>query len=112
MLGTTVRETAPGRLEAFTGIGRVGFLDTMEITGWEPPHRCEVLHTGRVVRGSALFVVEARPDGGSVFRWEERLDLPLGIVGRIEWLLLRPLFAAGVAVSLRRFARSVQRGRR
>ena len=111
MLATTVRETAPGRLEAFTGLGPVGFRDTMEITGWDPPYRCEVLHTGRLVRGSALFLVEARPDGGSRFRWEERLDLPLGLLGRIGWLLLRPLFAAGVAVSLRRFARSVPRGR-
>ena len=26
-------------IEAFTGIGRFGFLDRMTITVWEPPHR-------------------------------------------------------------------------
>ena len=115
VLGTTVRATTQdgigvgGGLEAFTGIGKVGFLDTMEITAWEPPHRCEVLHTGRVVRGTGLFEVQERP-GGSRFVWHETLDLPLGAVGRLGWPIVRPLFAAGVQRSLRRFARLVESG--
>ncbi|MCU1622855.1 MAG: Polyketide cyclase [Frankiales bacterium] len=110
VLGTTVRATAHdgvgvgGGLEAFTGVGRIGFLDTMVITVWEPPHRCEVLHTGRVVRGTGVFAVEERPGGRSRFVWEEQLALPLGIVGRMGWPLVRPLFAAGVQRSLKRFA--------
>ena len=117
MLGTRVRGTRQGgvgvgaALEAFTGIGRVGFLDTMEITAWEPPHRCEVLHTGRLVRGSGLFSVEERPGGRSRFVWEESLELPLGLIGRLGWPLVRPAFLAGLWVSLRRFARSVERTR-
>ena len=113
VLGTTVRGTGQavgGTLEAFTGIGRVGFLDTMEITAWEPPHRCEVLHTGRVVRGTGVFLVQERPGGTSRFVWEETLELPLGAVGRLGWPLVRPLFAAGVQRSLRKFARMVERG--
>ncbi|MBW3541122.1 MAG: SRPBCC family protein, partial [Planctomycetes bacterium] len=57
MLGTTVRPThqqgigVGAGIEAFTGVGPFGFLDTMEITLWEPPHRCHVLHTGRLVKG-------------------------------------------------------------
>lgn len=112
VLGTTVRGTGAavgGTLEAFTGVGRLGFLDTMEITVWDPPHRCEVLHTGRVVRGTGLFLVEERP-GGSRFVWSETLDLPLGAVGRVGWPLVRPLFAAGVRRSLQKFARMVERG--
>ena len=44
---------------AFTGIGPIGFLDTMTITVWEPPQRAVVRHTGRVVRGSGSFEVQA-----------------------------------------------------
>lgn len=116
MLGTKVRGTAQqgvgvgGGIEAFTGAGRLGFLDTMEITRWEPPHRCEVLHTGRVVRGTGVFVVEDRGAARSAFVWREDLELPLGAVGRAGWVLVRPLFAAGVRASLRKFARWVEAG--
>lgn len=115
MLGTRVRGTAQGGrgvgggIEAFTGTGRLGFLDTMVITVWEPPYRCEVLHTGRVVKGSGVFAV--RPAGDtSEFVWSEVLDLPLGVVGRLGWPLVRPAFAAGVKHSLRKFARWVEAG--
>ena len=113
MLGTTVRGTARsgvgvgGGIEAFTGVGRLGFLDTMEITAWEPPYRCEVLHTGRLVRGTGRFEVLDRGDGRSAFVWAESLDLPFGAVGRWGWPLVRPLFVAGVRRSLDRFARWV-----
>ncbi|HUR13023.1 MAG TPA: SRPBCC family protein [Mycobacteriales bacterium] len=110
MLGTTVRGTAHGGqgvgggVEAFTGVGRLGFLDTMEITQWEPPHRCAVLHTGKVVRGTGLFEVRELSGSSSVFSWSERLDLPLGAVGRAAWPLVRPAFLAGLRRSLDRFA--------
>ncbi|MCW2725692.1 MAG: hypothetical protein JWN35_2613 [Frankiales bacterium] len=114
MLGTTVRPThqagqgVGGRLEAFTGRGRLGFLDPMEITLWQPPRACHVLHTGRVVRGTGAFEVEPRGDQRSRFLWREDLDLPLGALGRLGWPLVRPFFAYGVRLSLRRFARSVE----
>lgn len=117
MLGTSVRAAAQdgvgvgGGIEAFTGVGRLGFLDTMVITAWEPPRRCAVRHTGRLVRGTGLFAVEPVPAGSSVFVWREDLELPLGGLGRLGWLLVRPLFAAGVRLSLRRFARWVEAGR-
>ena len=116
MLGTTVRGTdqdgqgVGGGIEAFTGVGRLGFLDTMRIEVWEPPHRCHVVHTGRVVRGTGTFGVEPRGDGRSRFVWREDLELPLGGLGRLGWPLVRPLFAFGVRLSLRRFARWVEAG--
>ncbi|MCW2673884.1 MAG: polyketide cyclase [Frankiales bacterium] len=115
VLGTRVRGTAQGGVgvgggvEAFTGVGRIGFLDTMQITVWDPPHRCQVVHTGRLVRGTASFLVEERLGGGSRFVWQEVLDLPLGRVGRLGWPLVRPVVAAGLRTSLRRFARCVDR---
>jgi hypothetical protein len=110
VMGTRVRATAQqgqgvgGGIEAFTGVGRTGFLDTMEITLWEPPHRCGVLHTGRVVRGTGLFEVVDLGAGRSRFVWSEDLELPFGAVGRAGWPLVRPLFTAGLRRSLRRFA--------
>ncbi len=111
MLGTRVRATTAGggqgvgeRLEAWTGLGRIGFLDTMTITAWEPPYRCLVRHTGRVVRGAGVFEVAELPGQRSRFTWAEWLDLPLGVLGQAGFLMVRPLFAAGVRFSLRRFA--------
>ncbi len=117
MLGTEVRparqdgQGVGGGIEAFTGFGRLGFLDTMDITLWEPPHRCHVLHTGRLVRGTGAFEVEPRGADRSRFVWREDLELPLGPLGRLGWALGRPLFAYGVQLSLKRFARWVEAGR-
>jgi hypothetical protein len=115
MLGTRVRGTVQsgvgvgGGVEAFTGVGRVGFFDTMVITGWEPPRRCEVEHTGRVVRGTGVFEVLDLRDR-SRFVWTERLQLPLGWAGRLGWPLVRPAMVAGVRLSLKRLARQVETG--
>ena len=117
MLGTTVRPTTQGGqgvgggIEAFTGVGRLGVLDRMEITLWDPPRRCHVRHRGRVVRGTGAFEVEPRANGRSAFVWREDLELPLGVLGRLGWPLVRPVFAYGVQLSLRRFARWVEAGR-
>jgi carbon monoxide dehydrogenase subunit G len=110
MLATRVRggHGLGARVIARTGLGPVGFTDTMEITQWEPPHRCVVRHTGRVVRGAGVF--EVVPAGaGSEFRWTERLDLPIA-AGRWSWWLAGPLARRGMDLSLRRFARLVAAG--
>ncbi len=115
MLGTTVRATRQdgqgvgGRIEAYSGKRPLGFLDTMEITRWEPPHRCDVLHTGRVVRGTGTFEVQPRGEGKSRFVWREDLELPLGLLGRVGWVVVRPFFAYGVKLSLKRFAQHAAR---
>jgi hypothetical protein len=116
MLGTRVWSDGPaagvgGRLSAFTGVGRLGFLDTMEIVEWEPPRLVRVRHTGDVVRGDGVFEVLALPGGRSRFVWREELELPLGAVGRAGFAVVRPAFAAGVDHSLRRFASLVADGR-
>ncbi len=119
MLGTRVRggSGVGASVEAWTGLGPVGFLDTMRITEWEPPRRCAVVHTGRVVRGTGLFAVEPLASGGSRVVWVEDVELPLSglgragwLLGRAGWALVRPALRAGVALSLRRFARQVEAG--
>ncbi|MCP2261876.1 Polyketide cyclase / dehydrase and lipid transport [Streptoalloteichus tenebrarius] len=109
MLGTQVHVVAGSghsvgsRLVAFTGAADLGFLDTMEITVWDPPRRCEVRHLGRLLRGFGVFSV--RPHGrGAVFVWEEHLHAPLGPLGVAGWTLLGPLVRWGLRRSLTTFA--------
>lgn len=106
MWGTRVRggHGVGAELSAWTGIGPVGFTDTMVITEWDPPRRCVVRHTGSVVRGSGVF--EAIPLGGQCeFSWTEQLELPGLIAGRAGRALVRALAQGGLDASLRRFAR-------
>ncbi len=91
---------------ARTGLGPVGFTDTMTITAWAPGRLCRVRHTGRLVRGTASFEIAPHRDG-ALFRWQEDLDLPLGRLGRLAWPLVKPVARVGMAYSLRRFARMV-----
>ena len=92
---------------ARTGLGPVGFTDTMVITEWDPPRRCVVRHTGRVVRGLGIFEVTGRGPG-SEFRWTERLQLPLPASGPLgRWLAARPARWI-MDVSLRRLRRLVR----
>jgi hypothetical protein len=92
-------------VRAFTGIGRLGFLDTMTITVWEPPHRAVVRHTGRVVRGSGAFEVQALAPDRSRVVWSEWIDLPFGALGRLGWPVARLVVVAGVRFSFWRLER-------
>ncbi len=111
MLATSVRGTVAaghgvgGQLVAVTGRRPLAFRDPMVITTWEPPYRCVVRHTGRLVRGVGIFEVAELPGGRSRFIWVEQLVLPLGWLGELGFGLLRPLARVGVRYSLRRFAR-------
>lgn len=111
MLGTTVRVTAgDGRSAGSRLAARTyGVTDTMEITVWDPPRRCEVRHTGRVVRGGGVFEVRPLDGHRSRFVWREILDPPLGMLGRLGFPLVRPLVRTGLRVSLGRLARSLSR---
>lgn len=100
-----------GSIEAFTGVGRVGFVDRMTITTWEPPRIAVVRHLGRVVRGSGSFEVEALPADRSRVVWSEYVDPPLGVLGRLGWPLVSPVLRMFVQASLRRLARYVEGGK-
>jgi hypothetical protein len=92
-------------VNGWTGVGPIGFTDTMVITQWDPPWRCAVTHTGRVVRGSGVFEVHPRGDL-SEFRWAERIELPLPpALVRLAGAVIGPVARLGLGSSLRRFAR-------
>jgi carbon monoxide dehydrogenase subunit G len=91
-------------MEAVTGMFGIGITDRMRIVRWEAPARCEVQHLGWVVRGTGIFAVRPRGRDAATFEWTEQLDLPLGMLGRLGWPLVRPAFRWGLRRSLDRFA--------
>lgn len=103
-----------GRLAARTGLPlprgrRLGVLDTMIITKWQPPTLVEVQHTGRIVRGPGTFEVVPR-DGGATVACRETWYLPYGYLGVVGWFLSRPLVVWGLRRSLQRLAALAERG--
>jgi hypothetical protein len=110
MLGTTVRvrrgdgRSVGSELEAVTGIRGIGVTDSMRITVWDAPSRCEMRHLGVVVRGTGIFAVRPRDRDVATFEWAEQLELPLGMLGAVGWPLVRPVFGWGLRLSLARFA--------
>ena len=92
-------------LTGWTGLGPLGFADTMVVTEWVPGRRVAVRHTGRLVRGDAWFGMEPAPSGGSRITWVEHLEVPLGALGRVGWAVVGPVFRRFMGVGLRRLAR-------
>ena len=103
------RTTGVGvKIAAFTGplhryyprFKKLGLLDLMEVTAWNPPVRCDVIHYGSILKGSGVFEVEAIDDSHSLFHWSEEIEAP-----RALFLPIRPFILIGVKISLARFVR-------
>jgi uncharacterized protein YndB with AHSA1/START domain len=92
-------------VEAWTGVGTVGFLDTMVISDWEPPTRVAVRHTGRLVRGEGRFDLLDLPGGRCRVIWSELVDLPLGPAGRAGWVAVGPFARLMLRTALGRLAK-------
>ncbi|HET7385399.1 MAG TPA: SRPBCC family protein [Nocardioidaceae bacterium] len=108
-------ERLGGRMRARTALGPIGCWDPMTITAWEPPlgkdaGRCEVMHTGRVVRGDAEFAVEAIDPDSSRFSWAEHIDLPGGRLGVLAWRAAEPVSGRVLEHALARMKQRVERG--
>ena len=95
---------------AFTGLFpnlypkiRLGILDTMEITKFKPPVLCEVVHIGRIIRGTGRFELK-KSKNATIFNWQEDL-----VAHPVFLLIMKPLLLIGVWLSLRRFARQLTR---
>jgi Polyketide cyclase / dehydrase and lipid transport len=111
MLGTRVRamqgdgHRIGAGIEARTGLGPFPLIrDTMVIIGWDPPHRCMVRHTGRLLRGMGAFEVVELPGGRSRVVWSEWFTPPLGRAGVLAWYVVRPLARWSCQRSLHEFA--------
>ena len=109
MLQTTVEVTSQIRegvgtsISAFTGIGKFGVMDHMSVTAWQPPHICDVVHTGKIIKGTGRFELVAIDTDTTRFDWSEEIVAP-----RALFLLIAPGLYAGVRISLANLSRRLR----
>jgi hypothetical protein len=101
MLQTTVEVTSEIRtgvgtsIAAFTGVGKLGIMDHMTVTSWNPPNVCDVVHTGKIIKGTGRFELTALTPQSTRFDWSEEVLAP-----RALFLLIAPGLYVGVRISL------------
>ena len=78
----------------------------MVIDVWQPPHRCEVRHEGRIVTGRGVFIVEPLDAARTKVTWEEQLD-SIGVRRVVDRAAAGPTRAM-LGVALRRLATQVR----
>ena len=106
-----IREGVGTSISAFTGplykfypkFSTLGLLDTMVVTNWQPPAICDVVHTGKILKGSGSFLLTPISDSKTSFDWSETIEC-----SRITFLLLAPFLWIGVRISLARLSTSLR----
>ena len=98
-----VREGVGTSIAAFTGIGKLGIMDHMTVTSWNPPTICDVVHTGAIIKGTGRFELTALSENSTRFDWSEEILAPRAI-----FLLIAPGLYAGVRISLSALRRQLQ----
>ncbi|MDP6964297.1 MAG: SRPBCC family protein [Acidimicrobiales bacterium] len=73
-----------------TKVGPLRTTDKMQITEWTPNQTLTISHKG-LVEGKGSFVLERNSDGKTLFVWEESLDFPLLLGGRITGFFAKPV---------------------
>jgi hypothetical protein len=97
------------RIAAFTGVLGIGFLDTMTVTEYDPPHRWVTAKDGALLSGIGIMQVHPTPAGCRV-SWTNELNLPFGILGRLGWPVAKPLARLALTAALRHMGRLIDRG--
>lgn len=105
-----IREGVGTAISAFTGplhflypkFSSLGLLDTMVVTKWQPPVLCDVMHTGKILKGSGSFQLSEISANSTKFDWSETIQS-----SRLKFLLIAPFLWVGVRISLARFSTSL-----
>lgn len=106
-----IREGAGTSISAFTGplykfypkFSLIGLLDTMVVTKWQPPEICDVLHTGKILKGTGSFVLSPINSTSTKFNWSETIEC-----SRLKFLVIAPFLWVGVRISLARLSTSLR----
>jgi uncharacterized protein YndB with AHSA1/START domain len=98
-----IREGVGTTIAAFTGVGKFGVMDHMVVTSWQPPNLCDVLHTGKIIKGTGRFELTAIDHHTTRFDWSEEIVAP-----RLAFLLLAPGLYIGVRLSLAKLSRHLR----
>ena len=106
-----IREGAGTSISAFTGplykfypkFSSLGLLDTMVVTKWQPPEICDVVHTGKVLKGTGSFARSPINSTSTKFNWSETIEC-----SRLKFLAIAPFLWVGVRISLARLSTSLR----
>lgn len=106
-----IREGVGTSISAFTGplykfypkFSSLGLLDTMVVTKWQPPEICDVVHTGKVLKGTGSFVLSPINSTSTKFNWSETIEC-----SRLKFLVIAPFLWVGVRISLARLSTSLR----
>lgn len=106
-----IREGVGTSIAAFTGpfyksypkFAALGLLDTMVVTNWQPPIRCDVLHTGKVLKGTGTFELIEISQSATRFNWSEDIEC-----SRLQFIAIYPFLWIGVRISLARLSTSLR----
>ncbi len=99
-VGTSIAAFTGPAHRIYPSLSFLGLLDTMTVTAWEPPTRCDVIHTGKMLKGTGSFQLESTGPHSTTFYWSETID-----IHRALFILGAPFIWLGVRISLARFAR-------
>jgi len=100
-VGTSIAAFTGPLFKFYPRMKSPGLLDLMTVTKWEEPSRCDVVHVGKVLKGTGSFVLTQESESVTRFDWSETIEAP-----RVIFMLVAPFLYAGVRISLQRFARS------
>ena len=106
-----IREGVGTSISAFTGplykfypkFSSLGLLDTMVVTKWQPPEICDVVHTGKILKGTGSFVLSPINSTSTKFNWSETIEC-----SRLMFLAIAPFLWVGVRISLARLSTSLR----
>ena len=106
-----IREGVGTSISAFTGplykfypkFSSLGLLDTMVVTKWQPPEICDVVHTGKILKGTGSFVLSPINATSTKFNWSETIEC-----SRLKFLAISPFLWVGVRISLARLSTSLR----
>lgn len=99
-VGTSIAAFTGPLYKFYPRVKSPGLLDLMTVTKWEEPSRCDVVHVGKVLKGTGSFVLTQEGECVTRFDWSETIEAP-----RVIFMLVAPFLYAGVRISLNRFAR-------
>lgn len=100
-VGTSIAAFTGPLYKFYPRVKSPGLLDLMTVTKWEEPSRCDVVHVGKVLKGTGSFLLTQQGESVTRFDWSETIEAP-----RVIFMLIAPFLYAGVRISLQRFARS------
>ena len=73
-----------------TKVGPLRTTDKMQVTEWVPNQILSISHKG-LVEGKGSFILEKPSECRTLFVWEENLDFPIFLGGKITEFIAKPV---------------------